>query len=98
MSEPHSENLRLTEAGLAREGVIGDLNYSFFDANGETNLQWNVFPALGVEAVKEMVNAPKTVVVAAGKYKLAALQAALRGRLSGFLTYFQFLGLCGPGV
>ncbi|NOT60724.1 MAG: hypothetical protein HOP19_10940 [Acidobacteria bacterium] len=79
------ENLRLTEAGLAREGVIGDLNYSFFDANGSTAEQWNVFPALGVAAVQQMVVAQKTVVVAAGKYKLAALQAALRGRLLNVL-------------
>lgn len=68
-----------------REGVIGDLNYSFFDANGATTEQWNVFPALGVEAVQSMVAAQKTVVVAAGKYKLAALQAALRGRLLNVL-------------
>lgn len=79
------ENLRLTEAGLQREGVVGDLNYSFFDAKGRTMPNWNVFPALGVEAVREMVQAQKTVVVAAGNYKLPALRAALQGRLLNVL-------------
>jgi DNA-binding transcriptional regulator LsrR (DeoR family) len=85
---PHEyllENLRLTEAGLQREGVIGDLNYSFFDAQGATAPHWNVFPALGVDAVRDMVQAQKTVVIAAGKYKLAALRAALQGRLLNVL-------------
>jgi deoxyribonucleoside regulator len=79
------ENLRLTEAGLQREGVIGDLNCSFFDANGVTAPPWNIFPALGVEAVRAMVAARKTVVVAAGNYKLPALQAALKGQLLNVL-------------
>ena len=79
------ETLRLTEPGLQREGVVGDLNYSFFDAQGMTAPQWNVFPALGVEAVREMIAAHKTVVVAAGKYKLPALRAALQGRLLNVL-------------
>jgi DNA-binding transcriptional regulator LsrR (DeoR family) len=87
-SRPHTfllENLRLTESGLQREGVIGDLNYSFFDAHGKTSPNWNIFPALGVEAVREMIEADKTVVVAAGKYKLEALQSALKGRLLNVL-------------
>lgn len=79
------ENLRLTEAGLQREGVVGDLNYSFFDAQGATVPAWNIFPALGVEAVRAMVAAQKTVVVAAGCYKLPALRAALQGRLLNVL-------------
>lgn len=85
---PHEfllENLRLTLAGLQREGVVGDLNYSFFDAAGATSPHWNIFPALGVEAVQEMVSVQKTVVVAAGRYKLAALKAALQGRLFNVL-------------
>jgi deoxyribonucleoside regulator len=79
------ENLRLTAAGLSREGVVGDLNYSFFDAGGATAATWNIFPALGVEAVSAMVEANKTVVVAVGNYKLAALRAALAGRLLNVL-------------
>ena len=66
-------------------GVIGDLNYSFFDGQGGTNSNWNIFPALGVEAVRAMVKAQKTVVLAAGKYKLMALRAAVQGRLCNVL-------------
>lgn len=85
---PHEfllENLRLTLAGLQREGVVGDLNYSFFNAAGITTPPWNIFPALGVEAIQEMIKAQKTVVIAAGRYKLAALKAALQGRLLNVL-------------
>jgi deoxyribonucleoside regulator len=85
---PHKyplENLRLTEAALVREGAIGDINYSFFDESGRTTPDWNIFPALGVDRVKEMVKANKRVVVAAGKYKLHALKAALKGKLFNVL-------------
>jgi deoxyribonucleoside regulator len=85
---PHKhllENLRLTEAALVREGAIGDINYSFFDDNGRTTPDWNIFPSLGVDRVKEMVKANKRVVVATGKYKLPSLQAALKGKLFNVL-------------
>jgi deoxyribonucleoside regulator len=85
---PHKyllENLRLTETALVKEGAIGDLNYSFFDAEGKTSPDWNIFPALGVEQARSMIKAEKRVVVAAGRYKLAALQAALKGRLFNVL-------------
>jgi deoxyribonucleoside regulator len=85
---PHKymlENLRMTEATLAREGAIGDINYSFFDEGGGTTPDWNVFPALGVDQVKEMVKANKRVVVATGKYKLPSLKAALKGKLFNVL-------------
>jgi deoxyribonucleoside regulator len=64
---------------------VGDLNYSFFDASGATTTAWNIFPALGVEAVSTMIEAHKTVVVAVGNYKLTALRAALVGRLFNVL-------------
>jgi deoxyribonucleoside regulator len=79
------ENLKLTEEGLLKEGALGDINYSFFDADGTTVPEWNVFPALGVTEVRALVKAQKTVVVAAGRYKLAALRAALVGRLFNVL-------------
>jgi deoxyribonucleoside regulator len=85
---PHQyllENLRLTASSLTREGAIGDLNYSFFDAEGKTETDWNIFPALGVEQARVMVRAGKTVVIAAGSYKLAAIKAALKGRLFNVL-------------
>jgi deoxyribonucleoside regulator len=85
---PHKyllENLRLTEAAIIKEGAIGDINYSFFDENGQTDPDWNIFPTLGVDRVKEMVMANKRVVAATGRYKLPALKAALNGRLFNVL-------------
>ncbi len=85
---PHQfllENLKLTEAGLRKEGAIGDINYSFFAEDGTTMPEWNIFPALGVTQVQAMVKSQKTVVVAAGRYKSAALRAALRGHLFNVL-------------
>jgi deoxyribonucleoside regulator len=85
---PHKfilESLRLSEAALIREGAIGDINYSFFDENGQTAADWNIFPSLGVNRVKEMVRANKRVVVATGRYKLHSLKAALKGKLFNVL-------------
>lgn len=85
---PHQymlETLKLTEAALLKEGAIGDINYSFFAEDGTTTPEWNIFPALGVAQAQAMVKAQKTVVVATGRYKLAALRAALKGRLFNVL-------------
>lgn len=85
---PHQyllENLKLTTAALTREGAVGDINYSFFDGEGQTMPDWNIFPSVGAEQVRGLVKAGKTVVVAVGKYKLPALRAALRGRLCNVL-------------
>jgi deoxyribonucleoside regulator len=85
---PHKfllENMRTTERSLIKEGAIGDLNYSFFDAEGQTAPDWNIFPALGAEQGRAMVSEGKTVAVAAGNYKLSSLQSALKGRLFNVL-------------
>jgi DNA-binding transcriptional regulator LsrR (DeoR family) len=85
---PHEyllENLRLTTAGMIREGAVGDINYSFFDDRGNTKRDWNIFPSLGVNEVKEMVEAGRKVVAAVGEYKLPALKAALKGKLFNVL-------------
>jgi DNA-binding transcriptional regulator LsrR (DeoR family) len=87
-ARPHKfllENLKLTEAGLRKEGAIGDINYSFFAEDGTTLPEWNIFPALGVTQVQAMVKSQKTVVVATGRYKSAALRAALQGHLFNVL-------------
>jgi DNA-binding transcriptional regulator LsrR (DeoR family) len=87
-SRPHRsllKNLRLTAAGLITEGAIGDINYSFFDAEGKTRPDWNIFPSLDTEQVRQMVQDGKQVVIAAGQYKLPALKAALKGRLLSVL-------------
>ena len=85
---PHKyllENLRLNEATLKREGVVGDINYSFFDAQGQTSTDWHIFPSIGVSQAQEMVKSGKEVVVAAGRYKLASLKSAINGRLFNVL-------------
>jgi DNA-binding transcriptional regulator LsrR (DeoR family) len=79
------ENLRLSAGALVKEGAVGDINYSFFDGEGRTTPDWNVFPSLGAEQAKAMVKEGKKVVVAVGKYKLTALRAALKGRLFNVL-------------
>jgi deoxyribonucleoside regulator len=87
-SRPHRsllENLRLSPSELTKEGAVGDINYSFFDQEGQTAPDWNVFPSLGAEQVRAMVQARKTVVVAAGRYKLPALRGALKGKLLNVL-------------
>lgn len=85
---PHQnllKNLKLTAAQLIKEGALGDINYSFFNGEGRTIPDWNIFPSLGTEQVREMVRGGKNVVLAAGKYKLPALSAALKGRLFNVL-------------
>ena len=79
------ENLRLSPGDLMKEGAVGDINYSFFNQEGQTAPDWNIFPSLGVQQVKGMVQAEKTVVVAAGRYKLPALRGALKGELMNVL-------------
>ncbi|MDX2029455.1 MAG: sugar-binding domain-containing protein [Blastocatellia bacterium] len=85
---PHKslfESLRVTEAALAKEGVIGDINYSFFDESGRTIPEWNTFPSLGVTQARAMVREGKKVVVTVGNHKLSALRAALAGKLFNVL-------------
>jgi deoxyribonucleoside regulator len=85
---PHQyllENLRLSLSTILKEGAVGDINYSFFDQEGLTTPDWNVFPSLGADQAKAMIKEGKKVVVAAGKYKLAALRGALKGRLFNVL-------------
>src|SRR5262245_12995139 len=80
------ENLRLSAGEMMKEGAMGDINYSFFKAEGKTIPDWNIVPSLGTEEVRRIVHAGKPVVVAAGKYKLPALKAALKGRLFNVLV------------
>jgi DNA-binding transcriptional regulator LsrR (DeoR family) len=78
--------IQLDDANLRKEGVVGDIVYSFFDRDGNTKPQWNAVATLGVNQVKLMAADPtKRVVVVVGGYKLRALQAVLRGRLCNVL-------------
>lgn len=79
------ESLKTTEVALEKEGVVGDINYSFFDSNGNTKQEWNVFPTLGVEYLKKAISTDKRVIVTASRFKLPALKAALQGKLFNVL-------------
>lgn len=82
---------------LAEEGAIGDLGYSFFDANGKGKTTWRFFltagyfePRLnGVEFYRQMVRDGKKVVVLAGTYKTRAIFTGLKAKLFNVLITDQ---------
>jgi deoxyribonucleoside regulator len=78
--------MKITESEIREEGAVGDIAYSFFDENGNTKPEWNVFTSLGVKHLKQMAaDSNKQVVVVAGSYKMKALKAILRGRICNVL-------------
>jgi len=80
------DEIKLEDDKLRKEGVVGDIIYSFFDENGETKPQWNIVATLGVNQLKKMAADPnKHVVVTVGAYKMRALKAVLRGKLCNTL-------------
>jgi putative sugar-binding domain-containing protein len=52
---------------------------------GTTAPDWNLFPPLGAEHIRGMVQAGSKVVLVAGRYKLTALGGALKGELLNVL-------------
>ena len=79
-------NMKASVKVLTKEGAVGDVNYSFFDQNGATQPNWNIFPALGVEELRQMSSkSDKQVIVTVGKYKMPALKAALKGKIFNVL-------------
>jgi DNA-binding transcriptional regulator LsrR (DeoR family) len=78
--------IKLDEASLRQQGVVGDIIYSFFDRDGNTRREWATVATHGVEHLKRMAVDPnKHVVVVVGAYKLRALKATLKGRLCDVL-------------
>jgi deoxyribonucleoside regulator len=74
----------ISESELEKEGIVGDINYSFFDVEGQTKPRWNPFLSLDVNMLQEMVadgRSERRVVVVVGQYKVNALRAALTGNL-----------------
>jgi DNA-binding transcriptional regulator LsrR (DeoR family) len=67
-------------------GVVGDINYSFFDKLGSTRPEWNPFPTLGVTELTAIArNRQRRVVITAGSYKMEALKAVLSGKMCNVL-------------
>lgn len=71
--------------GLAEEGVIGEVSYSFFDREGNTKPEWKFAISLDADHLKNMVREGKDVVMIAGRYKEKALAAALKGKIGNVL-------------
>jgi len=78
---PQTTLKKLTNMGirLRDQGVVGEVSYTFFDANCHTQPDWTFAIGLGVDRLRSMVKAGKNVVVIAGKFKERALKAALAG-------------------
>lgn len=80
------EELGITQSDLTDNGIVGDFNYSFFNADGDPAPQWDVFIGLNVRDLREMAAHPKKkVVVIAGRHKAEALKAVLKGQLCNVL-------------
>jgi len=80
------KDIEVTEDVLRNAGVVGDISYEFFDRDGNAREDWDFFLALGVEHYRKMsADSRKKVVMIAGKYKVDALGALLRGKLCNVL-------------
>jgi deoxyribonucleoside regulator len=72
-------------AELKRQGVVGEVSYDFYNADGNVVDHFCFAISLGVEHLKAMVRDNKTVVVIAGKYKEPGLEAILRGEIGNVI-------------
>ncbi|MEP6912954.1 MAG: sugar-binding domain-containing protein, partial [bacterium] len=71
---------------LSEAGAVGDLAYSFFDAEGRTKSEWNLATSIGIKRLKELSSTPdKAVVVVVGGYKEQSLNAVMQGRICNVL-------------
>jgi deoxyribonucleoside regulator len=75
---------------LENDGVVGDINYSLFNSEGQTMREnWSPFRTLGVGVLRGMVQErglhQKRVVIVVGQYKITALKAALAGQICNVL-------------
>jgi DNA-binding transcriptional regulator LsrR (DeoR family) len=78
----------VTPTQLEQEGAVGDLVYSCFDAQGNTQKKWEFFVTAGhgtrhagVEFYKHMVATGRRVVCFAGPFMLDAIKVALNAKM-----------------
>jgi DNA-binding transcriptional regulator LsrR (DeoR family) len=72
---------------LRKNGVVGDIVYSFFDQQGNAVRRYDLAASIGIDALRTMAADPsKHVVVVVGSYKIEALRAVLQGRLCNVLV------------
>jgi DNA-binding transcriptional regulator LsrR (DeoR family) len=80
------DELGLTKDALRNSGALGDIAYSFFDAEGNTKPEWEIFPGIGIERLKEMAKSEdKRIVTTVGRYKINSLKSILKGKLCNVL-------------
>jgi DNA-binding transcriptional regulator LsrR (DeoR family) len=77
---------------LMGEGVVGDLCYCFFDADGKGRADWQYFLTVGhgtrypgVEFYKRLVRKDQPVIVSAGQRKEKAILPAIKHELFNVL-------------
>jgi DNA-binding transcriptional regulator LsrR (DeoR family) len=79
-------DLGVTPEWLKQKGIIGDINYAFFDQSGQSDPDCDFFLGLSLDDLRLMAQSPdKRVVLVAGKYKGDCVRAALRGGLCSVL-------------
>jgi len=80
------DEMKFDDSELRKEGVVGDIIYSFFNESGNSKPTWDVVPSIGVKQLRQLVaDRKKHVVIVVGSYKLEALRAILRGQLCNVL-------------
>jgi deoxyribonucleoside regulator len=81
------KDVGITKNRLDRSGVIGDLNYCYFDKAGKPVSKWNIFISLDNEHFRKMAeDYPKRrVVIMGGHYKRKILQAVLKRKMCNVL-------------
>jgi deoxyribonucleoside regulator len=87
---PQTALRRLTEMNVLPQdmeavGAVGEVNYDFFDVEGNTREEWQLGISIGVEQLKRMVEEEREVVMVTGKFREQALKAALNGGLLNVL-------------
>ncbi len=76
------DEMKLNKEALRNAGAIGDIAYSYFDADGKTKKDWSIFPSIGINNLQKLSKSTnKRVVVTVGGYKIDSLRAVLKGGL-----------------
>ena len=85
--------LGIEPAILAEEGVIGDIAYNVFDAQGKSRPDWKFFLTVGqgseyagLEFYRHLVAQRRPVIVMAGMSKMPVLRAAIEAKLLSVLV------------
>lgn len=79
-------DLGATPEWLRAQGIIGDINYAFFDESGESQEDWEIFLTVPLRTLRDMsADEKRRVVLVAGRHKIHCIRGLLRGRLCSVL-------------